>query len=61
MVSVTFTDAGFGDAADVVAAEVDQHDVLGALLRIGQQFLGERAILLGRRAARGACRRWGAA
>ena len=30
--------ADLGDAADVVAAEVEQHQVLGALLRIGEQF-----------------------
>src|SRR5207245_3934696 len=39
--------SGRGDAADVVAAEVDQHDVLGALLRIGEQLLGDRGVLLG--------------
>jgi hypothetical protein len=30
--------AGLGDAADVVARQVDQHQVLGALLRVGLQF-----------------------
>ena len=35
--------AGGGDAADVVAPEIDQHHVLGALLRIGEQFLGDAA------------------
>jgi hypothetical protein len=30
--------AGLGDAADVVARQVDQHHVLGALLGVGQQF-----------------------
>jgi hypothetical protein len=30
--AVDFDGAEFADAADVVAAEVDQHDVLGALL-----------------------------
>ena len=34
-----------GDAADVVASQVDQHDVLGALLGVGQQLLGQRAVL----------------
>ena len=40
-----------GDAADVVAPEVDEHHVLGPLLRIGQELLGKRAILLRRGAA----------
>ena len=47
-------------AAEVVAAEVDEHHVLGPLLGVGEQLLGDRAVLLGgvRRAA--ACRRSGA-
>src|SRR5262249_17295769 len=40
------------DAADVIAAEIDEHDVLGALLRIGQQFGGEAFVLLLATAAR---------
>ena len=44
--------ADLGDAADVVAAEVEQHQMLGALLRIGEQFGGERLILGRRLAAR---------
>ena len=49
--------ADLGDAADVVAAEVEQHQMLGALLGIGQQLVGERLVLVPalRRAA--ACRR----
>ncbi len=43
--------AVLADAAQVVAAQVHQHDVLGALLGIGQQFVGEVAILLGLLAA----------
>ena len=39
-------------AADVVAAEVEQHQVLGVLLRVGEQLLLERLVLLGRGAAR---------
>ena len=35
-----------GDPAEVVAAEVDEHDVLGPLLRVGEQLLGVGAILL---------------
>jgi len=34
-----------GHAADVVAPEVDQHHVLGPLLGVGQQLLGESAVL----------------
>ena len=48
---VTFTDAGLGDAADVVAAEVEQLQVLGALLLVGQQFGGQRLVLRWRGAA----------
>ena len=49
--SVTRTRADHGDAADVVAAEIEQHQVLGPLLRIGQQLGGERPVLLRRGAA----------
>ena len=49
--------AVLADAAEVVAPEVDQHHVLGALLRVGEQRLGLAAVLLlGRRRA-GTCRR----
>ncbi len=40
------------DAADVVAAQVHQHEVLGALLGIGEQLDGERRVALGRGAPR---------
>ncbi len=43
---------GAGDAADVVAAEIDQHDVLGALLGVGEQLRLQARILLGAGAAR---------
>src|SRR5690606_38615402 len=43
--------AGHRDAPDVIAREVDQHQVLGALLRVGEQFVGQRLVLLGRHAA----------
>ena len=33
-----------GDAADVVAAQIDQHHVLGPFLGIGQQFFGQAAV-----------------
>src|SRR3546814_4975516 len=34
-----------GDAADVVAAQVDQHQVFGPLLRISEQLGFERGVL----------------
>src|SRR4051794_5077025 len=39
-------------APEVVAAEVDEHHVLGALLLVGEQLLADAAVLLERRAAR---------
>src|SRR5690606_41193077 len=36
--------AGLGNAADVVAGQVDEHDVFGALLRVGQQLLFQAQI-----------------
>ncbi len=44
--------AGARDAADVVAGEVDEHEVLGALLRVGQQLFLHAQVELGRGAAR---------
>ena len=44
-------------AADVVAPEVDEHDVLGALLLVALQLLGRAARPLPRCARAGACRR----
>ena len=52
MNAVSRTRAELGHPADVVAAEVHQHEVLGALLGVGRQLLGERRVLLRRRAAR---------
>ena len=43
--------ADLRDAADVVAAEVHEHDVLGALLLVAPQLLGQPLILVRRRAA----------
>ena len=43
--------ADLGDAADVVAAEIDEHHVLGAFLLVAPQLVGEPLILFGRRAA----------
>ena len=33
-----FNAAGLGDAAEVVAGEIDEHDVLGGFFGVGQQF-----------------------
>ena len=40
--------AGHGRAAQVVAAQVHQHEVFGALLRLGEEFIGVGTVL-GRR------------
>ena len=50
--SVTLHVAGLGDAADIVAAEIDQHQMFGAFLGIGHQFLGQRLVFFRRLAAR---------
>ena len=60
MKSTTSTLPGVADPAEVVAAEVDEHHVLGALLVVGEQFLGESASSSGV-APRGGYRRSGAA
>ena len=44
--------ADLGNAADVVAAEIEQHQMLGALLRVGQELVLQRLVLVRRRAAR---------
>ena len=44
--------AGFGDAPDIVAAQIEQHQMLGAFLRIGHQFFGEALVVLRRFPAR---------
>ena len=49
--------ADLGDPADVVAAEIEQHQVLGPLLRVGEQRLGQMLVLGRRRAAPRGCRR----
>ena len=51
MKSTTSTRAGLADPAQVVAAQVDEHQVLGALLGVGEQLVGERLVLLRRGAA----------
>ena len=44
------------DAAEVVAAEVHEHEVLGPLLLVGEQLAGD-GVVASRRPAAGACRR----
>ncbi len=44
--------ARFGHAADIVATQIDQHHVLGAFLRVGQQFGFQCLVQFGRGAAR---------
>jgi len=43
--------AGLRHAPGIVAAQIDQHDMFGALLGIRQQFIGECCVFLRRRAA----------
>ena len=40
-----FDRADLRDAADIVAPEIEQHQMFGALLRVGQQFLADRLVL----------------
>ena len=44
--------AGPGHPAEIVAPEVDEHHVLGPLLRVALELLGEDRVLLGIGAAR---------
>ena len=53
----TSTRAVLAHAAEVVAAEVDEHHVLGALLLVGEQVLRDRLVLARRRRRAGGCRR----
>ncbi len=48
---IDFDAADGGDPADIVAAEIDQHDMLGAFFRVGQQFGFELALFFRRGAA----------
>src|SRR6266516_2660620 len=45
-----FDAANFGDPPDIVAAEIEQHEMLGALLGIGEEF-GFECLILARRCA----------
>ena len=49
--------AVLADAPEVVALEVDQHDVLGAVLGVEVELLGQRVVLGARGRRAGACRR----
>ena len=40
-----FDRADLRDAADIVAPEIEQHQVLGAFFRVVQQFLADRLVL----------------
>jgi hypothetical protein len=51
MFSVTLTEPTWATRPTVVAAEVEQLDVLGTLLLVSQQFHGQRCILFVRGAA----------
>ncbi len=46
MTSVSCDGPVLGDPADVVAAQVHQHDVLGPLLGVGEQFVGQGPVFL---------------
>ena len=46
-----FDGADLGDAADIVAAKIEQHQMLGALLWIGQKLLLQRLVFVRRGAA----------
>ncbi len=40
------------NASDIVSSKIEQHQMLGAFLRIGEQFTLQRRILMRRRTAR---------
>src|SRR5215208_5693092 len=44
--------ADFGNAAYVIAAKIEQHQMLGALLRIGKEFVLQRLVFVRRSSAR---------
>ena len=56
--SSTFTVPYSRDTADVVAAEVDEHDVFGAFLFIVAEFLRVRFVFRARWPPAATCRRW---
>ena len=52
----TWTDPYFTDAADIVAPEIDEHDVLGSPLLVALQFLPESQVLFVGAASRAGAR-----
>ena len=54
---MTFTVPSVDDPADVVAPEVEQHQMLGALLRVGEELVAERACPPPASCRAAACRR----
>ena len=52
--------ARLADAAEIIAFEVDEHDVLGPFLGMRHQFGGIAPVLLGDPRRARACRRWAA-
>ncbi len=54
-----FDRADLRDAADVVAAKVEEHEMLGALLGIGQEFCRQRFVFRWAFCPAGGCRRSG--
>ena len=59
MYLLTVTVPGPGDPPEVVAPEVDEHHVLGPLLGVALELLGEQGVLAGIDAARPRARRSG--
>ena len=53
-----FHRAGFGDAPDVIAGQVDQHHMLGAFFRVIDQLLLGGQVGLGRGCTRTGARQW---
>jgi hypothetical protein len=52
--------AVLADTAEIVAAEIDEHHVLGTLFFVALQLFAEAQIFILAAAARAACRRWDA-
>ena len=57
MNSVTSTDPGTQTFEQVVAGQVDEHQVLGLLLRVGQQLVRQLEVVARRSRRAGAIRR----
>ena len=50
--------AVLADSSEIVAAEIDQHDVFGALLFVGEQLSCERFVFCFSSSPRAACPQW---